>query len=208
MNWTENSLLLEHPIIARIPNAFPLPLKWPQFQDALLWALGQKALCILIPFIFNQDQNILPNLSQAAFGYKTSILLYFNWFGSSPHCRLYKLIVNIANIPSENCCTTHLKCSLFFLYFQLLFSRCRIMHFPTIAFSLATQNIVCVQHISLGFPLQRAQLISACSERVSSHDCWGERTWEQGRGIFFCGIMSLTMKVTLRPPWTLPCDQS
>lgn len=48
--------------IARIPNAFSLPLKWPQFQDALLWALGQKALCILIPFIFNQDQNILPNL--------------------------------------------------------------------------------------------------------------------------------------------------
>lgn len=51
-------------------------------------------------------------------------------------------------------------------------------------------------------------LIAACRERVSQHECRVKRTREQGRGIFFCGIMSLTMKVTLRPPWTLSCDQS
>lgn len=203
MNWTENSLLLEHPSIARIPNAFPLPLKWPQFQDALLWALGQKALCILIPFIFNQDQNILPNLLQAAFGYKTSILLCFNWSGSCPCCRLYMLPVNTVIFQvriAADFIQMHLSFPLFSTVLLLL------MHFPTTAYSAVTENIVCVHHIWLGFPRRHAQLVCACSGRVSSHDCWGERTWEQGRGIFFCGIMSLTMKVTLRPPWTLLCD--
>ena len=143
MNWTENSLLLEHPFIARIPNAFPPPLKWPQFQDALLRALGQKALCILISFIFNQDQNILPNLLQAAFGYNASILLYLYWFGSFPHCHLFNLIVNIANTPYNNCWNHSIKTRSISLCFQLLFSRCTIMHFPTIAYCSHWKYCVC-----------------------------------------------------------------
>ena len=204
MNWTENSLLLEHPFISWTPNAFPLPLKWPQFQDYLLWAFGQKALCILIPFIFNQDKNIIPNLLQAAFGCNTSILLYFNWFGSSPHCRWCKLTVTIANIPSEICYIAHLKRFSYILFFCLS----SLQNHVSSHFRVSRKTIVCIQHISLSFPLWHAHFVSACSEKVSSHYCCGRSTWEQRWGIFFCGIMSLTMKVTLRPLWTLPCDQS
>lgn len=63
-----------------IPNASLLPLKWPQFQDALLRAPSQRALCILIPFIFNQDQNIPLNHFQAAFGIIISFIYLFKTY--------------------------------------------------------------------------------------------------------------------------------
>lgn len=184
-----------------------LPLKWPQFQDALLWALGQEALCILIPFIFNQDQNIRPNLLQAAFGYTTSILLCFNWFGSSPCCWRCTLTVNIPKVASENGCASHLNA--FSLYFRPLFV---LLRTHTFAHCSTRQWLKCNCVHSASFTwLFHFDMPNSSPPAVEGylHMTAGEKGHESrggGGGVFFCGIMSLTMKVTLRPPWTLLCD--
>lgn len=96
----------------QIPNASLLPLKWPQFQDALLQAPSQRALCILIPFIFNQDRNILPNHFHAAYGIVSFFSQTYTGWSSTKFWSLNWWYS-----------TSDIKCFGFFFPFMYFFSR-------------------------------------------------------------------------------------
>lgn len=99
---------------------------------------------------------------------------------------------------NEICCTARLKHS-------LSPHHCRIMPFLP---SAERKHCVHSAYFTWLSSLTHSSPVCMQWKGFSTLPLWGERTWEQGWGIFLCGIMSLTMKVTLHPPWTLPCDQS
>lgn len=129
IRWIELRTVCYLSIPSQPGYLMPFPCLWSDHRLGMLCSghLARKLYVFWYHSFLIRNRISFQTSCKQPFGLGHQFWLCFNWFGSSPRCRLYNSIVNIANIQRKNCCTTHLKSfsvfsSFFFLllpYFQL-----------------------------------------------------------------------------------------